>query len=88
MGYNIFAAESRYKSKPRKDRSEMVEKKDQNKCKVDTGKLIKGIVCDVKNCAYHSGESHCYAGNICVGPCDASCSANTSCATFKPRECC
>ena len=50
-------------------------------------KHIKGIVCDVRNCAYHNGKSECYAGSICVGPCEADCSANTVCATFKPREC-
>ena len=65
----------------------MEEKKFQNDCKCDTKKYIKGIVCDVKNCAYHNGESNCYAGSICVGPHDAKCSANTACATFKPREC-
>ena len=47
---------------------------------------IKGISCDVKNCAYHSGDHMCCAGNIYVGPCEADCSANTSCVTFKPRE--
>jgi hypothetical protein len=85
MGYNIFAAESRYKSKPRKDRSEMVEKKDQNNCKVDTGKLIKGIVCDVKNCAYHSGDCFCTAKQIAVGPGHAETSADTICSTFKQK---
>lgn len=65
----------------------MEENKFQNDCKCDTKKHIKGIVCDVKNCAYHNGESNCYAGCICVGPHDAKCSANTVCATFKPREC-
>ncbi len=64
----------------------MEDKKCKTECKIDSGKYIKGIVCDVKNCAYHNGESHCYAGCICVGPCDAKCSANTVCATFKPRE--
>lgn len=57
-----------------------------NECAKNEAKHIKGIVCDVKNCAYHSGKSECYAGSICVGPNEASCSANTSCATFKPRE--
>jgi hypothetical protein len=49
-------------------------------------KLVCGIVCDVKNCAYHDKESECYAGKVSIGPREASCSANTVCATFKPRE--
>lgn len=49
-------------------------------------KLVCGIVCDVKNCAYHDRESECYAGKVSIGPREASCSANTVCATFKPRE--
>ena len=65
----------------------MNEKKNYNECCTDSAKCIKGVVCDVKNCAYHSGESHCYAGTISVGPREASCSANTNCATFKPKEC-
>ena len=48
---------------------------------------IKGISCDVKNCVYHAEQSNCYAGCITVGPREANCSANTNCATFKPREC-
>ncbi len=64
----------------------MEERKHQTDCKCDSSKCIKGISCDVKNCAFHGGESDCYAGKICVGPCDAKCSANTVCATFKPRE--
>lgn len=65
----------------------MEEKKMQNECKCDPHKHIKGIVCDVKNCMYHAGQNNCYAGSISVGPHEASCSANTNCATFKPREC-
>lgn len=53
----------------------------------ESTKCIKGVVCDVKNCAYHSGENNCCAGTISVGPREASCSANTNCATFKPKEC-
>ena len=49
-------------------------------------KQVKGVLCDVRNCAFHDGENACYAGSICVGPCDAKCSDNTVCATFKPRE--
>jgi len=54
----------------------------------DPQKCIKGIVCDVKNCVYHANENHCYAGTISVGPREASCSANTNCATFKPKDGC
>ena len=64
----------------------MEEKK--RDCGCDMAKHIKGIVCDVKNCAYHAGQNNCCAGSISVGPCDAKCSANTNCATFKPREHC
>jgi hypothetical protein len=41
----------------------------------------------VKNCVYHADQNACYAGCISVGPREADCSAHTSCATFKPREC-
>lgn len=47
---------------------------------------IKGVVCDVKNCAYHDGETRCTAGEITVGPTYASTSHDTACATFKPNE--
>ena len=46
---------------------------------------IKGVCCDVKNCAYHDGESRCTAGEITVGPSYASTSGDTACATFKPN---
>ena len=46
---------------------------------------IKGIVCDVKNCAYHDGETRCMAGEITVGPAYASTSGDTVCAPFKPN---
>ena len=65
----------------------MEEKKIQNDSKCDSSKHIKGIVCDVKNCVYHAGQNNCYAGCISVGPREADCSANTNCATFKPKEC-
>ena len=63
----------------------MEEKKYQTDCKCDRTKHIKGVVCDVRNCAYHNGECECCAGSISVGPCDADCSAGTACATFKPK---
>lgn len=47
---------------------------------------IKGINCDVKNCAYHDGESYCTAGEITVGPTYAATGHDTVCATFKPNE--
>ena len=65
----------------------MNEKKTCHSGNCDSAKSIKGVVCDVKNCAYHAGENSCCAGTISVGPREASCSANTSCATFKPKEC-
>lgn len=65
----------------------MNEKMQKNECSHEADKHIKGIMCDVKNCAYHDGVNECYAGCICVGPHEASCSANTSCVTFKPKEC-
>lgn len=49
---------------------------------------IKGINCDVKNCAYHDGETRCTAGEITVGPAYATSSHDTVCATFKPDEAC
>lgn len=52
----------------------------------DPKKHVKGVMCDVKNCAYHDGKCDCYAGSISVGPTEATCSANTACATFKPKE--
>ena len=65
----------------------MEEKKYETDCET-CKKPIKGVMCDVKNCAYHAGQNSCYAGCISVGPREASCSANTNCATFKPRENC
>lgn len=66
----------------------MEEKKYENECcsKKEAKKLIKGIDCDVKSCAYHDGTSDCFAGKISIGPKDAKCSSGTACATFKPRE--
>ena len=59
---------------------------EKNSCAGSSKEHIKGICCDVKNCAFHDGQNECYAGTICVGPCEANCSANTSCATFKPKQ--
>ena len=49
-------------------------------------KHIEGIVCDVKNCQYHEGDSHCTAQKIAVGPSFATSSTDTVCATFKPKK--
>ena len=49
------------------------------------GKHLKGVVCDVKNCAYHDGDSYCAAGRIAVGPSFAKTAGETVCATFKPK---
>ena len=45
----------------------------------------KGVICDVRNCAYHDGEHYCDAKEISVGPSHATTSADTVCATFKPK---
>ena len=65
----------------------MQEKNRMNECDCKQESKIRGVVCDVKNCAFHDGVNDCFAGTISVGPRDADCSANTACATFKPREC-
>lgn len=60
---------------------------DENKRSCGSGcNHIKGVCCDVKNCAYHDGESRCTAKEITVGPSYASSSNDTVCATFKPGE--
>ena len=46
---------------------------------------IRGILCDVKNCRYHSGENQCTAKQIKVCPAHAEHSEDTACATFQPR---
>ena len=60
----------------------------ENKRSCGMGKCdhIKGVCCDVKNCTYHDGETHCTAKEITVGPTYASTSHDTVCATFKPNE--
>ena len=55
---------------------------DQNQ---SSHKSIKGIVCDVRNCVYHGEENCCCAGKIAVGPTYANSSAETVCATFRPK---
>lgn len=51
-----------------------------------TPKHIKGIVCDVKNCAYHDSENYCTADKIAIGPSYATSSTDTVCASFKPKS--
>lgn len=48
-------------------------------------KHIKGVVCSVKNCAYHDSEGYCTASGIQVGPGYAESCTDTVCATFKAR---
>ena len=50
------------------------------------GHVNEGISCDVKNCQYHTGDCHCTAEMINVGPNFACSSAETICATFKPKK--
>lgn len=59
---------------------------DTNKSSEKTGKHLKGVSCDVKNCAFHDGDSYCAANRIAVGPSYASTSGETVCATFKPKS--
>ena len=47
---------------------------------------IQGIKCDVRNCMYHDCETYCTANQISVGPCNATSSTETVCATFKERK--
>ncbi len=54
---------------------------DKTNCKSD-----KKICCSVENCIYHCGETTCTAKTIDVGPHVASCSQDTSCATFRPES--
>lgn len=49
-------------------------------------KPLRGIVCDVENCAYHQGECNCTAPQITVGPSFAACCSDTVCATFKEKQ--
>ncbi|MBP3436595.1 MAG: DUF1540 domain-containing protein [Clostridia bacterium] len=49
-------------------------------------KALKGINCDVTHCTYNAEGTSCHAPEISVGPSYANSSAETICATFKPRE--
>lgn len=50
----------------------------------NSGNNLYGIHCDVTNC-YYNEKTSCTASEIKVGPQYAASSADTSCATFKPR---
>lgn len=50
-----------------------------------TCKENRGVLCDVINCVYHDGESHCTAEKINVGPSYATSCTDTVCATFKQK---
>lgn len=73
-----------FKGLCRKEKN-MNEKKYETESKCESGKALKGVSCDVKNCAYHSGVCECHAGCISVGPSEAKSSSGTACATFKPK---
>lgn len=45
---------------------------------------LYSIQCDVTNC-YYNEQKNCCANEIKVGPQYAASSADTICATFKPR---
>ena len=49
-------------------------------------KHIRGVSCDVKNCAYHDGDSFCTADRINVGPSYATACTDTVCTSFKPKS--
>lgn len=44
------------------------------------------IVCEAKNCVYHSKDSKCTASSIKVGSCNACSCSDTCCDTFKMRD--
>ncbi len=62
-----------------------MEDKHFTDCGCDRSKRINGIKCDACNCVYNNEKCECCAGQVCIGPKNADCSAHTSCATFKPR---
>ena len=45
---------------------------------------IPGIDCRVENCYYNKNGTACTAGEIRVGPTNASTTYDTACATFRP----
>ncbi len=69
-----------------KESGEMKDKKYANDSAKKKQSCIKGIVCDVNMCAYHGDKNSCCADKISVGTNSATCSAETVCATFRPKE--
>ncbi len=49
-------------------------------------KCLKGVSCDATNCVYNGKNNTCHAAEISVGPHSACSSAETICATFKPKD--
>lgn len=47
---------------------------------------LRGVSCDVVNCAYHDGDSYCTASRITVGPTSAARASETACATFRKKQ--
>ena len=68
------------------ERIRAMSDKEYREFEKNTCKHIKGVNCDVKNCAYHDGDSYCTADKIAVGPSYACTCTDTVCATFKSRE--
>lgn len=58
----------------------------EGEVKAKAPKHIKGVLCDVKNCAYHDGDNYCTADRVAVGPSYATSCTDTVCATFKQRQ--
>ena len=60
---------------------------EKEKCKTTSGKEhIKGIQCNAKNCMFNECETYCTADHISVGPCNATCSSDTVCSTFREKN--
>ncbi len=65
------------------DRERMNDMENKNTCGCE--KALDGIRCDVHNCVYNAAGCDCHAPEIKVGPSEAKNSAETVCATFKPK---
>jgi hypothetical protein len=57
----------------------------ERNCCNNNKNVIKGITCDVTNCAYNQADGKCCAGHIKVGPEQAHASRETLCTTFKNK---
>ena len=65
----VFTAKNIYASvRLAEKRIDMQDNQRKNECGCERANKVNGVVCDVKNCAFHSGVNDCYAGSICVGP--------------------